>query len=150
MKKVLFFAAFLLFAGMTVSAQSSSKSCSKTCTHSESAKSVSSDVSTDSNQAVVAADNDESIEVRTCEHTGNLSFYKKDVSEKSGNVSYTEVEYQEGNGEFAVLVKNDEVKSTPKAKKFRPSTKKSSCSSAKNKKGCCSSKSGKKSCSSKS
>lgn len=140
MKKILFFAAFLLLAGLNVTAQNETKkSCDKPCTHSEKA---SADATNDVSTAVLAAEKAENIEVKTCDKSGNVSFYRKDVCEQSGKVSYTEVEYMESTGEFAVKAENAEVPTdvTPTEKTSKA---KSSCSSSSaSKSGCCSSKSG--------
>jgi hypothetical protein len=152
MKKILFFAAFLMISGI-VFAQSDAKSCDKPCTHSEKA---SVEETSTASKALMAANNDENIEVKTCEDSGKVSFYRKDVCEQSGKVSYTEVEYQEGNGQFAVKASNEENVNTAPAK---ASKSKSSCGSKSYhpaKKSCgsssaaaktdCSSKSASKSC----
>ena len=133
-------------------AQSDSKSCNKPCTHSEKASVES--TATES-KAMVAANNDENIEVKTCEESGKVTFYRKDVCENSGKVSYTEVEYQESNGQFAVKASNDETVNVAPAKEETKS--KSSCGSktlTPGKKSCgsaadkasCGSKSASKSC----
>jgi hypothetical protein len=142
MKKILLFAAFLMMAGVAVNAQSDAKkSCDKPCTHSEKASSV--EVSTDASTALMAANKDENIEVKTCEDSGTVSFYRKDVCAQSGKVSYTEVEYQEADGTFAVKASNEEkVNTAPAVKKSScsPSAKASCGSKASGDKGCCSSK----------
>lgn len=141
MKKVVLFAAFVLLGGIGINAQSDAKSCNKPCSHSEKA---SAEVSSDASKALMAANNDENIEVKTCEESGKVSFYRKDVCENSGKVSFTEVEYQEGNGSFAVKASNDEKMNEAPAKKSDAScsskSAKSSCSSTSAKSGCCSSK----------
>lgn len=142
MKKILFFAAFLLMAGVAVNAQSDAKkSCDKPCTHSEKASTT--EVSSETSKAMMAANNDENIEVKTCEESGNVSFYRKDVCSQSGKVSYTEVEYQEGDGTFAVKASNEEKVNMAPAKEkssCSPSAKASCGSKASAKSGCCSSK----------
>jgi len=135
MKKILFLSAFFMLAGLTLSAQSESKakSCDKPCTHSEKA---SASASTDVSKAVMAAEKAENIEMKTCEKSGNVSFYRKDVCEHSGKVSYTEVEYMDATGEFVVKAENTES-SVENEKKSCSSSK----SASESKSGCCSSKS---------
>ena len=137
MKQLLFIAAFFLSATVAVNAQTEGKTCDKPCTHTEKA---SAQVDNTMSKAIEAANSDQSIEVRTCEKSGNVSFYKKDVCENSGKVSFTEMEYQESTGEFAVKASNDEVL------KAANTEKKSSCSGEKAK-ACCSSKAAKASAS---
>lgn len=57
-------------------------------------------VSEDVSPAIKAAAADESIETRTCAKSGNVTFYKKSTCPFSGNVSYSEVQYDEVSGQF--------------------------------------------------
>ena len=133
MKRILLMAAFMMTAGFVLNAQSDAKSCNKPCTHEEKA---SAQVDNGASKAVLAANNDESIEMKTCEQSGNVSFYRKDVCENSGKVSYTEVEYQDASGTFVAKAASDvePAKAAP--------AEKSSCNS-KSSKSCCSSKASK-------
>lgn len=47
-----------------------------------------------------AASKDESIEARTCEKSGNVSYYKMSACPVTGKVSYKEVEFDESKGQF--------------------------------------------------
>lgn len=126
MKRISVLFVLMIFATLSLSAQKSS--CSKSC----SGHKASASVTETSSAAMVAAKADKSIEVRTCEESGKVSYYKKDVCAESGKVSYTQVEYQEGLGKF-VSLKDD--KSEKMTSELKEGTKKDCSSSSKS---CCS------------
>jgi hypothetical protein len=145
MKKVLFFATFLLLAGVSVNAQSKG-SCDKPCSSSEKASAQSAEDVT--SKAITVANNDENIKVKTCEESGAVSFYRKEACEQSGKVSYTEVEYSESTGTFAVKASNEENANMAPAEVNEVKSK-SSCGSKAATSSCGSKSSAKSSCGSK-
>ena len=130
MKKLVFLFAFVMAAGM-VSAQtadvkkSCSKTCAKTCASKKSA-SVSIDgdtkVASAESAAELAASNDESIEKKVCDVTGNISYYKKSTCEHSGAVKMTEVKYDESSNSFVNVSPSDVMSAEAEAKVVKTSS----------------------------
>lgn len=88
MKKLFMLFAVLSFVGLsTVNAQTCTKSASasKSCCSATVAK---------------AASMDDSIEKRTCETSGKVSYVRKEVCSTSGKTSYTNVEYDASTKKF--------------------------------------------------
>ncbi len=130
MKRISVLFVLMIFATLSLSAQ---KSCSKSCTgHKETTS-----VNDSGSAAMVAAKADKSIEVRTCEDSGKVSFYKKEVCSESGKTSYTQVEYQESLGKFVSLKEDNKGKMTSDLKSVSKDVDgKKDCSSSS--KSCCS------------
>ena len=121
MKNLFGVLSLLLFVGLTqVTAQENTSpvaekavtkaSCSKKCSKSCKAS------------AEKAALKDDMIEKKVCEKSGKVSYQRKNVDATSGQVSYTEVAYNEASGSFVDV--EEEVKAPM------------GCSKSK-KKGCC-------------
>ena len=153
MKNVLLLAFFMAFGISGMMAQKACSSaekaaCAKTC---EGKKMASASADTEGtavlSMAKEAASTDESIEVRTCPHSGKVSFYQKQTCEKSGKVSFNEVEFNQDSKEFVNVSPRDaaEVEEPVKATKTAvmsttdSSAKKASCASGA-KKACCAAK----------
>ena len=146
--------AFVLTAGLA-SAQQCTKgkaACAKTCTKAEGSAStadikvVDGSVLSAMAAADILAESDESIVRKECSLTGNISYYKKNVCEKSGKISMDEVKYNDESKAF-VNTSPSEVMNDQEAKVIKTAdTVDGKVQTAKSGKACCK---GKKQCSSK-
>ena len=164
MKKLLVLFAFVFTAGL-VSAQTTStkkhctkaekiacakagKTCDKTCekaccSKASATASAETKVASALSEADVAAKSDENIIRKVCDYSGSVSYYKKEVCEKSGKISMAEVQYDNDLKSFVNVSPEDVM-----ADKEATAVKAASTSSDKvKKKACCKGKKGKKSCS---
>ena len=101
MKKFLFFLALTVGLGISAQAQNCSKSqasCCKKGASAAAAEKVHDSGTTDA--AMKLASLDETIEVRTCEKSGSVSYVKKVVNVETGAVSYDDVMYDSELGKF--------------------------------------------------
>ena len=112
----------------SLQAQKCSKAAQASC-HGKSASVVATDGSADA--AAKLASLDESIESRTCEKSGSVSYVRKVVDNQTGSVSYTDVQYDSELGKF--------VNVSPSMKSA------GCCSKMKSASGCCAGKGGVKS-----
>lgn len=140
MKKLVFFFAFVLSAGLvTAQDAQAKKSCSKTCMKTCLEKSMkSASVDTDETQvasaekaAEIAAASDESIERKVCSDTGAISYYKKETCAHSGAVKMTEVNFDAESNSFVNVSPRDVMAAEKEAKVVKTSAKsKKECSKA--------------------
>ncbi len=106
MKKVIMALCLLMFAGVAVNAQScskkSKKACKATCAKKKAMKTADAETKVLSAMADadVAAEADENIQIRECAVSGTKSYYEKSVCEKSGKVSWNQVEFDAENKVF--------------------------------------------------
>ena len=131
MKKILFFFAFLLMVGATAQAQTEGKSCAKKCDKSAKActKSADTKVAAALTEAEIAADADETIQVRECAMSGAKSYYQKSVWASSGSVSWSEVEYCNKSKAFKQVAAASVERTVQEAAEAVPAeTSKKSCS----------------------
>lgn len=157
MKKLLVLFAFVFTAGL-VSAQTTStkKECTKeekiACakagkkcdkTKASATADAETKVASALSEADVAAEDDESIVRKVCDYSGSVSYFKKEVCEKSGKVSMAEVQYDNETKSF-VNVSPEDVMAEKEATAVKAAAK--SGDKAK-KKACCKGKKSKKSCS---
>lgn len=141
MKNLILLFSFLVIGAFSADAQSCSKaSAGKSCCASKKAASTTS--ASTSSEADVAAEADGNITKRTCEISGVSSYYKKSVCEKSGNVSWEEVQYDSASKKFtkvaAASMEKDAVTGEVKkeAKACCKGDKSKSCSAKSSKKAC--------------
>ena len=146
MKKILCLFAFVLTTGL-ISAQdaapkkSCAKTCAKTCTKSASASAdAQTRVASALSAADIAAEENENIERKVCELSGNVSYFEKSVCAHSGSVKMTEVEWDETSEAF-VNVSPKDVMADQEAKVVKAAAK--SADAKAKKKACCA---GKKAC----
>ncbi|MFZ1705020.1 MAG: hypothetical protein WAT79_11790 [Saprospiraceae bacterium] len=92
MRNLILLFSFLMIGSLSANAQACSKATAgKACCAS---KKASSTTSASSNaEADLAAEANGNITKRTCEISGTTAYYQKSVCEKSGNVSWEEVQY---------------------------------------------------------
>ena len=141
--------AFVFAAGM-VSAQTCTKAekaackkAGKTCVKTASTADSETKVASAMTVADIAAESDESIVRKVCDYSGSVSYYKKNVCEKSGKVSMAEVSYDE-EAEAFVNVSPKDVMSDQEAKVVKASeetvtktkVKKKACCAGKKAKSC--------------
>jgi len=148
MKKILFLFAFVMCTGLisaqdTAAKKSCSKKCAKTCASKSASASVDSEtkVASAESAAELAAANDENIERKVCDVTGNVSYFKKSTCAYSGTVKMTEVEYDANTSTFVNVSPRDVMnESEAKAVKTSDKTDVKVKSCAKSGKKCCASK----------
>lgn len=153
MKKLLSLA-FLLVCTLTMmQAQSTegkkacSKACAKTCEAKKTASATTEATMTQVASAYMEADEaaaaDDSIEKRVCATSGKTSYFQKSVCEKSGSVSWNEVEYNNEAKAFTVSMSDGSALGDVDTKVGSASKEKACCSkttkvaSASKEKACC-------------
>lgn len=152
MKKVLILFAFVFAAGM---ASAQSKTCTKAekaacaksgkvCTKSKASASTDGETKVASAMSVadIAAENDETIERKVCGYSGNVSYYKKNVCEKSGKVSMTEVQFDEETESFVNTSPKDTEMEAKVVKTASETKAKAKCCKGKKSKSCSKTKEG--------
>ena len=127
-KLVLFFGLSMLFVSANAIAQS--------CSHGSKSAEAKSCVKP-SEAAMKAASMDASIETKVCEKSGSVCFLKKST-DASGNVSKSEVRYDEASAQFVAL--STEADASAKSGKSCSSSKACCSKGAKAGKACCASK----------
>jgi hypothetical protein len=141
MKSLVLMFSFVLIGAFSVDAQSCSKaSAGKACCANKKAASTAS-VSANA-EADLVAEADGNITKRTCEISGTTAYYQKSVCEKSGNVSWEEVQYDAASKKFTKVASasmekdatTGEVKKETKA--CCKGDKSKSCSAKSSKKAC--------------
>lgn len=101
--------AFAVFGMAGLMAQTETKKCTKA----ESAKccakkaSASTAISADNTQVLGVAMKRQNVTKRQCAETGAVSYFQKEVCEKSGKVSYNEVEFDAEQNQFVNKSPND-------------------------------------------
>ena len=135
MKKFLLLFAVVAFVGSTATAQctKSKKACTKAKTTSVSTANELPACSTKA--AAMLASQDENIEAKTCSKSGTVSYYKKNVCERSGKVSLNEVKFCSTAKGFVNVAPSTDAKAVNVSD---TSAKKKACakSCAKSKKAC--------------
>ena len=121
MKKIMLLSAFVLAAGLA-SAQSCSKSKAACAAKKASAEASTANINVDEASVLSAlaaadilAESDENIVRKECPLSGSISYYQKNVCEKSGKVSMDEVQYDSEANAF-VNLSPSEVLSDQEAK----------------------------------
>ena len=134
MKKLVLFLVFFAATGLTLQAQSCSKS-AKAVSAKEGAKVCSKATKTTAvkaslEEAILAAEADASVEQKVCEKSGAVCFVKSSTCETSGKVSLHEVQYDAETKKF-VNVSPSEMEGDAKATKVNSALKtKKSCDPA--------------------
>lgn len=140
MKKTLLLFAFLgMFSFMAQAQKACAKSCAKKC----SKTSMTANTNTVNDDVVAkAASLDQNIERRQCADTGAVCYYRKDVCEKSGKVSFAEVNFDAATSKFVNISPAKGGETMNMAKEGQMTSKGKACSPSA-KAGCCSKKAGK-------
>jgi hypothetical protein len=100
MKKITLFFTVLLGLGLTsLQAQSCSKSASA-CSKKSASVATAGHCSGSADAAAKLASLDETIESRTCEKSGNVSYVRRETDVKTGQVVFTSLEYNSDLGKF--------------------------------------------------
>jgi hypothetical protein len=149
MKNLILALGLLMFASVSVNAQacskSAKKSCAATCAKKEAKTAdASTKVASAMSEADLAAETNENIEVRECAVSGAKSYYEKSVCEKSGSVSWNQVEYNTEDKAFSRVASASDENEIMEVRdgdvKAVSDVKKACCSKGDDKKACCSAK----------
>lgn len=100
MKKISVVLGLAMFLAFGLQAQSDCASKKTSCAKEKSAKSVSVEDQKNMEAAVKLASMDESIEKKVCEHSGKVSFYRKEATGQNGEVKLVSVEYDANENQF--------------------------------------------------
>ncbi|MBT8230212.1 MAG: hypothetical protein KJO50_08125, partial [Bacteroidia bacterium] len=128
------------------------KSCEKACCSKASASAAAdaeaeTKVASALSEADVVAEGDENIIRKVCDYSGSVSYYKKEVCEKSGKVSMAEVQFDDESKSFVNVSPEDamadkEAKVVKAAATSGTKAKKKACCAGKSKKSCAKGKEG--------
>ncbi len=157
MKKVLFVLAFAIFGTVGLMAQNEVKKCTKSesakcCASKKASATAAENISVDMTKVMAVSMKRQNVTKRQCAETGAVSYFQKEVCEKSGKVSYNEVQFDAESRQFVNVSPNDigdantgeVIKVLNVEKAAEGETAKKACSKKESAK-CCASKKAKKS-----
>ena len=142
MKKLILALSLIMFASVAINAQACAKTdkkaCAKTCAKTaDKTASADTKVASAMSEAQLAASTNENIEVRECPMSGKVSYYEKAVCEKSGSVSWSQVEYDAESKTFTRVASASAESELMNSADDTPSTDVKKACSADCKKACC-------------